>query len=217
MLIGNHSGGLPVDAGMVLTSLLMDRSPPRLGHGMVEKFAYRLPFLADGFNRAGQFTGVPENCLRLLEDERLLMVFPEGARGTGKLYKDKYKLIRFGTGFMRLALKTGTPIIPFAFIGGEEALPQIAHLTWLAKLVGTPYWPVTPYIVPFPRPVKCDIFYGEPLHFEGDGNEPDNIIIGYVKIVKKAIRALMAEGLEERGETLPTQPPDQFGEQLPKM
>lgn len=198
MLIGNHSGSLPVDGGMVLTSLILDRNPPRLGHAMVEKFAQRWPFLSSGFNRVGQFTGLPEHAIRLLEDERALVVFPEGARGTGKLYKDRYQLTRFGTGFMRLALRTKTPIAPFAFIGGEEAVPAMFHLKGLAKLIGAPYWPVPPHIIPFPLPVACAVHYGEPMFFEGDGTEADEVIIHYVDQVKDRIRELIHEGLEAR-------------------
>lgn len=194
MVVGNHSGGLPVDGAMVLASLLLELDPPRLGQGMVEKFAGKWPFVAQWFSRVGQFTGLPEHAERLLEDERLLMVFPEGARGTGKLYKDRYKLVRFGTGFVRLALKTRTPIVPFAFIGGEEALPTVLHLKALARLIGAPYVPVTPYLLPVPMPFPCQIFYGEPLLFEGTGDEADEIIEGYVDDVR-----LRIEGLVEKG------------------
>lgn len=194
MVVGNHSGGLPVDGAMVLASLLLEMSPPRLGQGMVEKFASRWPFVSYWFSRVGQFTGLPEHAERLLEDDRLLMVFPEGVRGTGKLYKDRYKLVRFGTGFVRLALKTNTPIIPFAFIGGEEAIPTVFHLKKLARMIGAPYIPVATHILPVPLPIQCQIFYGEPLHFEGTGTEPDEVIEGYVEVVQDRIRMLIDQG-----------------------
>src|SRR5256885_2001642 len=118
MLIGNHSGGVALDGGMVLASMLLDLDPPRLAQGMAEKFMNMIPFMSQYSARCGQFTGLPEHATRLLDDERLLMVFPEGARGTAKLYWERYSLVNFGTGFMRLSLATGTPIVPFAFIGG---------------------------------------------------------------------------------------------------
>ena len=198
MLIGNHSGGLPVDAGMVITSLLMDRDLPRHAHGMVEYFAQKWPFISIIFNRVGQFTGLPQHAERLLRDGRLLMVFPEGARGTGKLYKDRYKLVRFGTGFMRLALRTNVPIVPFAFIGGEEAIPTMFHLKRLAKLVGVPYIPVPIQLVPIPLPVRCQVIYGEPMHFEGDGDESDEVIEAHVQRVRERVEALIEEGLSAR-------------------
>ncbi|TXD36394.1 acyltransferase family protein [Lujinxingia vulgaris] len=194
MVVGNHSGGLPVDGAMVLASLLLGLESPRLGQGMVEKFANRWPFVSHWFSRVGQFTGLPEHAERLLEDERCLMVFPEGARGTGKLYRDRYKLVRFGSGFVRLAMKTNTPIVPFAFIGGEEAIPTVRHLKGLAKMIGAPYIPLTSYGLPLPLPVACQIFYGEPLVFEGTGTETDDVILGHVQRVQDEIAALIERG-----------------------
>ncbi len=210
MVVGNHSGGLPVDGGMVLTSLLLDHEPPRLAHGMVEKFAQRWPFVSTWFSRVGQFTGLPEHAVALLEDDRILMVFPEGARGTGKLYRDRYELVGFGTGFMRLALQTGSPIVPFAFVGGEEALPTKFHLKSIARRLGLPYIPVPGYLLPFPMPIACDIYYGEPLLFDGTGAEADRVIEGYVDRVKARIVELIDEGRVARrrrlGRVLPVEP-----------
>lgn len=196
MLVGNHSGGIPADGGMVIASLFLDHEPPRLAHGMVEKFAQEWPFVSQWFSRVGQLPGLPEHAVRLLRDGRLLMVFPEGARGTGKLYKDRYQMVRFGTGFMRIALQSRVPIVPMAFIGGEEALPTIYHAKTLAKIAGAPYWPVPPYLVPMPMPLPCELHYGEPLRFEGTGNEADHVIEGYVERVRAAIEHLIAEGRE---------------------
>lgn len=198
MVVGNHSGGLPVDGAMVLASLFAEMDPPRLAQGMVEKFAQSLPFLSHWFSRVGQFAGLPEHAERLLNDDRLLMVFPEGVRGVGKLFKDRYKLERFGTGFIRLALATNTPVIPMAFIGGEEALPTAFHLKKMAKLIGVPYIPVPPYLLPLPMPVHCEIYYGEPMYFSGNGNEEDRVINGYVEQVKARICELIEQGRVER-------------------
>lgn len=200
MLVGNHSGGVAVDGAMVLTSLLFEMEPPRLGQSMAEKFLNRMPFVSQWANRVGQFTGLPEHAARLLEDERLLVVFPEGARGTAKLYPERNSLVRFGTGFIRLALATRTPIVPFAFIGGGEAIPTIYNSEWLGKLVGVPYVPFTPYILPLPRPVPCEIYYGRPLFFEGTGNEDDDVIQRYVDQVADSITALMELGLSRRND-----------------
>lgn len=202
MVVGNHSGGLPVDGGMVLASLFFDHDPPRLVHGMVEKFANNLPFLSAWFSRVGQLTGLPEHAVRMLERDRVLMVFPEGARGTGKLYRDRYTLVRFGTGFMRIALQTGSPIVPFAFVGGGEAIPTIYHARLLAKVFRAPYFPVTPYGLPLPLPVACRLHYGEPMKFDGDGSEPDEVIDGYVAQVRDRIAALTDDARIAREESL---------------
>lgn len=203
MLVGNHSGGIPVDGGMVLASLLLDHEPPRLGHGMVEKFVANLPFLSYWWDRVGQFTGLPEHALGLLERDRVLVVFPEGVRGVGKLAQDGYELERFGTGFLRLALRTKTPVVPFAFVGGVEAMPTVAHLERLARAVRVPYIPITPYLLPLPLPLRCVIVYGEPMLFPGDGSESDELIAGWVGEVQARIRSLITLGLEHRKELGP--------------
>jgi 1-acyl-sn-glycerol-3-phosphate acyltransferase len=191
MLIGNHSGGLPLDGGMVIASAFLEMNPPRLVQGMVEKFFNRLPFASQWSCRTGQLTGLPEHAVRLLEDDRLLMVFPEGARGTAKLFPARNSLVDFGTGFVRLALQTKAPIVPFAFLGGGEAIPTVVNLYALAKLLGTPYVPITPYLLPLPLPVRLDIHYGPPLVLQGTGNEDDETIASHVSEVKRTIASLI--------------------------
>lgn len=200
MLVGNHSGGIAVDGAMVIASLFLEMNPPRLGQGMVEKFLPRIPIANILTSRTGQFTGLPEHAMRLLNEDRLLIVFPEGARGTAKLFHERHSLVDFGTGFMRLALQTRTPIIPFAFIGGGEAIPTVLNLKSLGKLLGMPYVPVTPWLVPLPLPVPLEVFYGEPLVFQGTGTEEDDVIQGYVDQVKERIAQLIERGRAEYGQ-----------------
>lgn len=200
MLIGNHSGGVAIDGAMVLASMFLEMDPPRLGQGMAEKFINRIPFASSWTSRTGQFTGLPETAQRLLEDDRLLMVFPEGARGTAKLYKERWSLVDFGTGFMRLAMKTHAPIVPFGFIGGGDAIPTIANLYGIGRLLGAPYIPVTPYLLPIPRPVPLEVHYGEPMLFEGNGTEDDEVVLRHVEKVKSAIAALIEKGRSSRRE-----------------
>lgn len=198
MLVGNHSGGWALDAIMVIASAFFDLDPPRLAQGMAEKFIQRMPFLAWFTSRIGQFTGLPENAVRLLEDDRLLMVFPEGARGTAKLYKDRDSLVGFGTGFVRLALRTGTPIVPFAFVGGGEAIPTITNLYKLGRIFGVPYVPVTPWGAAIPLPVTLQILYGAPIVLEGNPDDTDDVILGHVERVKRRIASLITQGRELR-------------------
>ncbi len=198
MLIGNHSGGIAIDGAMVIASCFFDLEPPRLAQGMVEKFMNRIPFASAWSSRTGQFTGLPEHCIRLLEDERLLMVFPEGARGTAKLYKQRHSLVEFGTGFMRLALRTKTPIVPFGFLGGGEAVPTVVNSYGLGKLLRVPYVPFTPYGPALPLPVRLQVHYGAPMVFSGTGNEEDEVIAGYVSEVKRAVSRLIEEGRRQR-------------------
>lgn len=201
MLIGNHSGGIPVDGGMLSAALFFGLNRARHPHGMVEKFAQNLPFLSSLFSRMGQLTGLPEHAKLLLEHDRLLVVFPEGIRGIGKPWSRRYQLERFGTGFMRIAMETNTPIVPFAFVGGEEAYPTILHLNRLARLIGVPYLPVPKHIIPIPKPVACRIHFGEPMYFEGDGAENDEVIERHVDAVKARIDTLIFEGRAASGYT----------------
>ncbi len=198
LLIGNHSSQLAYDGMMVACSMLLEADPPRAVRTMIEKFFQHQPFVNVMMARSGQLTGLPQNCVRLLEDEHLIMVFPEGARGGGKTIWERYQLQRFGQGFLRLAMQTGSPIIPFGFIGGEEACPSLVDVKPLARLLGMPYVPITPTILPLPLPAKCSIYFGEPLVFEGSGNEEDSEIIEKVDVVKQAIAALVARGRAER-------------------
>jgi 1-acyl-sn-glycerol-3-phosphate acyltransferase len=194
MLVGNHSGGIAIDGAMVIASMMLELDPPRLAQGMVEKFINVFPFASMWAARTGQFTGLPEHAVRLLEDDRLLMVFPEGARGTAKLFHERFSLVDFGTGFMRLALKTRTPIIPFGFVGGGDAVPTVFNAYKLGRALGAPYIPVTPYLLPVPLPVQLSVRYGKPLLFEGNGAEDDEVITRYVDHVKAAITDLVELG-----------------------
>ncbi|MEM6990980.1 MAG: lysophospholipid acyltransferase family protein [Myxococcota bacterium] len=198
MLVGNHSGGWAIDGIMTIASMFFELDPPRLGQGMVERFLQKVPFFAWFSNRIGQFAGLPEHCIRLLEDDRLLLVFPEGARGTAKLYRERDSLVSFGTGFVRLALQTKTPIVPFAFIGGGEAIPTVANLYRLGKFFGVPYIPVTPYGVAWPLPVSLQILYGEPIVLEGSPTDTDEVIARHVERVKSRIADLIHQGRELR-------------------
>jgi len=198
MLVGNHSGGIPIDAAMAIASCLLEMSPPRLAQGMVEKFLYRFPFLGEWAARTGQFVGLPENAERLLENERLLLVFPEGARGTAKLFGQRYSLVDFGSGFLRLALKTHTPIVPFVVLGAGDAFPTIANLYALGRLLGVPYVPIPAYGLPVALPASIEVKYGAPLVFEGTGNENDEVVQGDVGKVKDVIARMLAEGARKR-------------------
>jgi 1-acyl-sn-glycerol-3-phosphate acyltransferase len=201
MLVGNHSGGIAIDALMVVAACLLEMNPPRLAQGMAEKFISRIPFLSEWAIRGGQLPGLPEHAERLLEDERLLLVFPEGARGTAKLFRERYSLVDFGSGFMRLALKTKTPIVPFAVLGGGEAFPTVVNAYKLGRALGLPYLPIVAYGVPIPLPAKIEIEFAAPMRFVGTGNEDDEVVFDHVREVKETIaRMLSTAERKRRGE-----------------
>lgn len=204
LIIGNHSGQLPFDAATIGAALLLERDPPRMPRSMVEKFATAMPWLGQLFSRCGQITGLPDNCRRLLDADECVMVFPEGARGIAKPFRDRYRMTPFGQGFMRLALETGSPIVPVAVVGAEEQTIKVFNVEALAKLFNSPSFPFTPLmpligpLAMLPSPVKYRIWFGEPLYFEGDPNDDDAVIAAKVAVVKAAIQRMLDHGLKER-------------------
>lgn len=198
ILVGNHSGGIAFDSAMVFASLFFDHDPPRLAHGQMEQFLSKIPFANTILSRVGQLHGYSRHAEHLLEDGRLLMAFPEGARGSGKLFRDRYQLGRFGTGFMRLALKMKAPVIPFAFIGGEEAFPIIHNSGQIASVLGVSSFPIPSHLVPLPLPVACQVYYGEPMFFEGTGNESDEVIAELVSRVRNEVQHMVDKGRAAR-------------------
>jgi 1-acyl-sn-glycerol-3-phosphate acyltransferase len=198
MLVANHSGGLPLDGAMIISAAFFAAEPPRLAQGMVEKFLMRLPFTDWFTSSVGQFTGLPEHAHRLLEDDRCLLVFPEGVRGVSKLYDQRDSLVRFGTGFMRLAMATSTPIVPVAFVGGGEAIPTVRNLYGLGKLLGVPYVPLTPYLLPVPLPVNLALVFGTPMQFARDDDATDEDVALQVEQVRDRIGELIRIGRDIR-------------------
>jgi 1-acyl-sn-glycerol-3-phosphate acyltransferase len=199
LLIGNHSGQLPIDGLIVAAALALDGHPPRYVHAMIERFFAGIPFVGVGMSRVGQQIGLPQHCERLLtRDDAAVLVFPEGQRGSGRVVWDRYKLLQFGSGFMRLALRTGTPIVPFGFVGGEEMAMSFSRMEPIARRLGLPYLPLSPTLLPLPMPAKCMLNVGAPLRFEGTGNEPDEVVLSYIDEVKTSIADQIAIGRARR-------------------
>ena len=198
LLISNHSGQLPFDGAMIGTALLAESEHPRVVRAMVEKWVPTLPYASTLFARMGQVVGTPENCRRLLSQDEAILVFPEGAKGISKLYKDAYQLQEFGNGFMRLALEMDTPIVPVAVVGAEEQAPAIADLKGVARLLGMPAMPVTLTGLPIPLPTKYRLYFGEPMRFRGNADDEDAEIEKRVRQVKATIQAMLNEGLRDR-------------------
>ncbi|NNL65516.1 MAG: acyltransferase family protein [Myxococcales bacterium] len=204
LLVANHAGQLPFDGAMLASALLLDAEPPRVARPMGEYFIPRLPFLGVAFARGGATVGTPETCVRMLQNDECVMVFPEGVRGISKTYDRAYQLQDFGLGFMRLALETGAPVVPVGIVGSEEQAPALANLAGLGRQLGLPSLPITPtfpWLGPLgaiPLPVRYRIHFGEPLAFEGEAGEEDAAVRERVDVVKDAVAALLERGLAER-------------------
>jgi 1-acyl-sn-glycerol-3-phosphate acyltransferase len=193
---------------VIALATLLHGKPPRMVRAMVERWFPKMPFINEIFARGGAVLGAPINCRNLLLDEQAILVFPEGARGSGKLFKDRYKLVPFGRGFMRLALQTNTPIVPTAVIGGEEAVVSVHSSKILARLLKAPYFPIPPHLPLFgllaylPLPVKFRVHFGKPMHFEGAFDDEDAAIDAKVKVVMSEVQRLIDEGLRARGDRI---------------
>jgi 1-acyl-sn-glycerol-3-phosphate acyltransferase len=204
IVIANHAGQLPFDAAMLGLALLMEAKPPRIARGMGEYWIPQLPWVSVIAARTGTLVGTPQNCIHMLENGECVLAFPEGVRGMNKLFSQRYQLQRFGTGFMRLALETATPIVPVAIVGPEEQHPSFANLEGVARMFGAPALPITPtfpWLGPLgllPLPVKYHIYFGEPLRFDGEASDEDANIDAKVDEVKAKIAGLLARGRRER-------------------
>jgi 1-acyl-sn-glycerol-3-phosphate acyltransferase len=173
LLVANHAGVLPWDGTMIKTALFAEHQHPRHVRALVASLFMGMPTLSWFLRRTGQTVGHPDDTRRLLERDELVLVFPEGVRGTGKTFKDRYRLRRFGRGgFVATAIRARAPIIPVSVIGSEEIYPMLGDLTPVARLFGLPYFPVTPFwpwlgpLGMIPLPSKWRIQFHEPIHVE---------------------------------------------------
>jgi 1-acyl-sn-glycerol-3-phosphate acyltransferase len=204
LLIANHAGQLPFDGAMLTIAMLLDAEPPRICRSMGEYFIPRMPWMSVAMARMGAMVGTPENCVHMLENEECVVVFPEGVRGMNKPYSRRYRLQRMGTGFMRLALETSTPIVPVAIVGSDDQQPGLANLERVGRVLGVPAIPITvgfPLLGPLgllPLPVKYRMHFGEPLRFEGDAADDDGAIQAKVDVVKNTIEEMLARGVRSR-------------------
>lgn len=195
LIIGNHSGQLPMDGVLVGYSLLTNPHGPRAARAMIERFFPTVPFLGNLLNGLGAVIGDPLNCAKMLENEETIIVFPEGVRGSGKPYRKRYQLQRFGNGFVHLAMQHRTPIVPVGIVGCEETMPSLGSIDPLAKLLGIPYVPIIP--TPLPLPARVILNFGAPIHFAPEAVDEAEVT-RRVETVKDAVRDLIDKGLAER-------------------
>jgi 1-acyl-sn-glycerol-3-phosphate acyltransferase len=170
LLVANHSGQLPWDGMMIGTAIWNEHPAQRLVRGLYAAMLPGIPYVSTVLVRLGQTLATVENGTRLLEKDELVMVFPEGYKGTSKPFGDRYQLARFGRGgFAQMALNTGAPIVPVSVIGSEETYITLAKLPTFTEITGIPYLPITlrfPWLGLLgivPLPTKWYIDFGEPI------------------------------------------------------
>jgi 1-acyl-sn-glycerol-3-phosphate acyltransferase len=201
MIVSNHAGALPPDAAMIAKAIKEEHPHPRPVNVTVEHFFKGYPGFSMLIPKIGCVAAHPANVHRLLYDEgQLVLVFPEGRKGTEKLFKDRYRLRRFGRGgFVEAAMRARAPIVPVCVVGAEESAPVFAQVGLLKRLTGLLYFPITPT---FPHlgplgmlgylPAKFKLRFLEPIEFEEEGMHDDKAL---VQTVAHEVRARIQEGL----------------------
>jgi 1-acyl-sn-glycerol-3-phosphate acyltransferase len=208
LLVGNHAGTVPVDA-LVMKFGVLDKHPAhRHVRLLAADLAFRLPVVAPLTRKMGNTLACDEDALRLLGQGELIGVFPEGYKGVGKGYRNRYKLARFGRGgFVELALKARAPIVPVAIVGSEEIYPMIYNAKTLARVGGFPYFPITPFfpwlgpLGLIPLPSKWIIRFGEPVRtdrYEEDAWRDGMLVFELADEVRDTVQQMLHEGLMRR-------------------
>jgi 1-acyl-sn-glycerol-3-phosphate acyltransferase len=201
LLVSNHSGALPPDAAMITKAVKEEHAHPRPVNITVEHFFKGYPGFSMLVSKIGCVPAHPANVHRLLYDEeQLVLVFPEGRKATEKLYKDRYRLRRFGRGgFVEAAMRAQAPIVPVCVVGAEESAPVFAQVGLMQRLTGLLYFPITPTFPHFGLlgmmgylPAKFKLRFLEPIHFEDEGMHEDKAL---VQTVAHEVRARIQENL----------------------
>jgi 1-acyl-sn-glycerol-3-phosphate acyltransferase len=193
---------------MIKTAVFSEHPHPRHVRALVASTFMGMPVLSWFLRRTGQTVGHPDDTRRLLERDELVLVFPEGVRGTGKNFSERYRLRRFGRGgFVATAIRAGAPIIPVSVVGSEEIYPMVSDLPAVAKLFGLPYFPITPFfpwlgaLGLIPLPSKWRIQFHPPIHVEEHpvkAAEDQHLVMALADEVRETIQQGIYENLKLR-------------------
>jgi 1-acyl-sn-glycerol-3-phosphate acyltransferase len=209
LLVANHAGGLwPVDGVMTMLAVHEEHAAHRFLRTLGADLLFNTPVLGEFARKSGSTVACNPDAERLLSDGELVGVWPEGFKGIGKLYSERYKLQRFGRGgFVTAALKTGVPIIPVSIVGSEEIHPMLANAKTLARVLNLPYFPLTPtfpWLGPaglIPLPSKWYIEFGEPIpteHYGSSGLDDPMLVFELTDRVRETIQATLYRLLSQR-------------------
>jgi len=209
LVVANHSGVIPLDA-LMTTVALHDHHPTHRPLRMLgADLLFATPMLGSLARKAGHTLACNPDAQRLLESGELAAVWPEGFKGIGKPFAERYKLQRFGRGgFVAAALRAGAPIVPCSIVGAEEIYPKLADLKLLARALGLPYFPVTPFfphlgpVGMLPLPTKWYIEFGEPIETASVGAEAAEdpmVVFEMADQVREIIQETLYRLLSQRG------------------
>jgi 1-acyl-sn-glycerol-3-phosphate acyltransferase len=208
LLVANHAGVLPWDGTMIKTAVFTEHPRPRHVRALVASQFMGMPTLSWFLRRTGQAVGHPDDTRRLLERDELVLVFPEGTRGTGKGFQDRYRLRRFGRGgFVSTAIRAQAPIVPVSVVGSEEIYPMLADLRPVARLFGLPYFPVTPFwpwlgpLGMIPLPSKWRIQFHAPIevsNLEPKDADDQHLVMALADDVRDVIQRGIYDNLRLR-------------------
>ncbi|MBA2406135.1 MAG: acyltransferase family protein [Bdellovibrionales bacterium] len=198
LVVGNHTGQIPLDGMLVTIAFAFDVSPPRILRAMVERFLAQMPFLGDLTAQTGSILGDRANCEYLVDHGESILIFPEGVKGISKNTPDYYKLRPFSQGFYRIALQKKTPILPICVIGAEEMFPLVFHAKKLASMLKIPSLPISANFLPLPSPI--DIYIGKEIPVPEHMNleSTDKEIKENVFHIENTIKKMIIHGLANR-------------------
>jgi 1-acyl-sn-glycerol-3-phosphate acyltransferase len=208
LLVANHAGIIPYDGAMIRTAIIAEHPHPRHARMLVVDWAFAMPFTNMLLLKTGNVLAHPDNATALLERDELVGVFPEGVKGASKPYRDRYRIRRLGRGgFVQVALRTGTPIIPVAVVGSEEVHPVVLDLQPLARLLRLPTLPITPtfpwlgVLGMIPLPSKWLIAFGKPIDVAQYGPEAADdprLVLALSEQVREWIQSTVYQMLPRR-------------------
>jgi 1-acyl-sn-glycerol-3-phosphate acyltransferase len=208
LLVANHAGSVPVDALVMKFGVLNEHPAKRHVRLLAADLAFRTPFSGPIARKMGNTLATPDDALRLLRKGELVGVFPEGYKGVGKGWKERYRLQRFGRGgFIELALRARVPMIPVAIVGSEEIYPMIGNARLLARLGGFPYFPITPFfpwlgpLGAIPLPSKWIVEFGEPIttdQYDEDAWQDAMLVFNETDHIRDQIQQMLYRNLMSR-------------------
>ncbi len=209
LLVSNHAGAVPSDAPVIMHGIETELGRPV--YGLAEYIFKTMPVVGTIWSRVGGVTAQPDNAYRLMREQgQLVLVFPEGTKGTGKPYQERYRLRRFGRGgFVEIAMRAGVPVVPIAVVGAEESMPILVKVPRAAKALGIPYFPITANMLAF-GPVLGQILYFpakfklrvlDPIYFDVEPDQPRysrSRIMDYSESIREQIQEALYDMLRHR-------------------